>query len=109
MQGKSIEECARRRKEASQRRLDALKLWLERSPKFAADGHALAKAIDDLLRRRAAVACYRTNGFYPIDNNAVENAIRRIALGKKNWFFAGSQAAGQRAAGKRPADPPCQP
>ena len=44
------------------------------------------------------------NGFLPrvtalpIDNNPVENAIRPIAIGKKNWLFAGSEAAGQRAA-----------
>lgn len=34
----------------------------------------------------------------PIDNNAVENAIRPIAIGKKNWLFAGSARAGKRAA-----------
>jgi transposase len=34
----------------------------------------------------------------PIDNNWVENQIRPIALGKKNWLFAGSLRAGQRAA-----------
>lgn len=34
----------------------------------------------------------------PIDNNPVENTIRPIALGKKNWLFAGSERAGKRAA-----------
>ena len=34
----------------------------------------------------------------PIDQNAVENAIRPLALGRRNWLFVGSQAAGQRAA-----------
>jgi transposase len=38
------------------------------------------------------------DGRYPIDNNAVENAIRPIALGRKNWLFAGSAKAGERAA-----------
>jgi len=33
-----------------------------------------------------------------IDNNPVENVIRPIALGKKNWLFAGSERTGQRAA-----------
>ena len=37
-------------------------------------------------------------GNLPIDNNPVENAIRPIALGKKNWLFAGSERAGKRAA-----------
>jgi transposase len=34
----------------------------------------------------------------PIDNNAVENAIRPIALRHKNWLFAGTERAGQREA-----------
>jgi hypothetical protein len=34
----------------------------------------------------------------PIDNNPAENAIRPIAIGRKNWLFAGSESAGQRAA-----------
>ena len=38
------------------------------------------------------------DGRYPIDNNAVENAIRPVALGRKNWLFAGSAKAGERAA-----------
>ena len=34
----------------------------------------------------------------PIDNNALENDIRPVALGKKNWLFTGSERAGKRAA-----------
>jgi len=34
----------------------------------------------------------------PIDNNPVENVIRPIAIGKKNWLFTGSERAGKRAA-----------
>ncbi len=33
-----------------------------------------------------------------IDNNLVENAIRRTAVGKKNWLFVGEAAAGERGA-----------
>ena len=33
----------------------------------------------------------------PIDNNAAENAIRPLAVGRKNWLFVGSQQAGERA------------
>ncbi|MHB8456042.1 MAG: transposase domain-containing protein, partial [Acidiferrobacterales bacterium] len=35
---------------------------------------------------------------HPIDNNPAENAIRPIALGRKNWLFTGSERAGRRAA-----------
>ena len=41
---------------------------------------------------------YADSGVLPIDNNPVENAIRPIAIGKKNWLFAGSERAGKRAA-----------
>lgn len=41
---------------------------------------------------------YASSGTLPIDNNPVENAIRPIAIGKKNWLFAGSERAGRRAA-----------
>lgn len=41
---------------------------------------------------------YLDDGRYPIDNNLIENAIRPITVGRKNWLFAGSLRAGQRAA-----------
>lgn len=41
---------------------------------------------------------YATSGTLPIDNNPVENAIRPIAIGNKNWLFAGFERAGRRAA-----------
>jgi transposase len=78
--------------------LKAFHLWLLSTRQSVADGGALAKAIDYSLRRWSALARYATNGFYPIDNNPIENAIRPIAIGRKNWLFAGSEAAGQRAA-----------
>ena len=54
--------------------------------------------LDLLLRRKPAFTAYLDDGAFPIDNNPVENAIRPIALGRKNWLFAGSEQAGQRAA-----------
>ena len=63
-----------------------------------ANGGASAKAMDYTLRRWASFIRYAETGHLPIDNNVVENCIRPIALGKKNWLFAGSERAGQRAA-----------
>lgn len=63
-----------------------------------ANGNALARAMDYTLRRWPALSLYATEGNLPIDNNPVENAIRPIAIGKKNWLFVGSEAAGKRAA-----------
>ena len=50
------------------------------------------------MKRWSALECYANSGSLPIDNNPVENAIRPIAIGKKNWLFAGSERAGRRAA-----------
>jgi len=78
--------------------LEALFVWLYATRKGVADGSANAKAIDYSLKRWAALIRYADSGDLPIDNNAVENAIRPIAIGKKNWLFAGSERAGKRAA-----------
>jgi hypothetical protein len=45
-----------------------------------------------------ALIRYTERGDRPIDNNPVENAIRPIALGRRNWLFTGSERAGRRAA-----------
>ncbi|HCN71554.1 MAG TPA: IS66 family transposase, partial [Pusillimonas sp.] len=50
------------------------------------------------LKRWAALTRYLDNGRLPIDNNHIENQIRPVALGRKNWLFAGSLRAGRRAA-----------
>ena len=62
------------------------------------NGGASAKALDYALKRWPSLIRYAQTGHLPIDNNPVENAIRLIALGKKNWLFTGSERAGQRAA-----------
>jgi hypothetical protein len=45
-----------------------------------------------------ALTHYLGDGDVPIDNNAVENSIRPLAVGRRNWLFVGSQQAGERAA-----------
>ena len=50
------------------------------------------------MPRWPALLRYAESGVLPIDNNPVENVIRPIAIGKKNWLFAGSERAGRRAA-----------
>ena len=58
----------------------------------------LAVAIRYALSRWAALTRYRDDGRLEIDNNPAERAIRAIALGRKNWLFAGSHDGGERAA-----------
>ena len=94
-------DCAARaqhRVQHSEPELTALYDWLTQLRPTVANGGALAKAIDYSLKRWPALIRYAASGDLPIDNNPVENAIRPIALGKKNWLFAGSERAGRRAA-----------
>ncbi|KAB2837913.1 MAG: IS66 family transposase, partial [Burkholderiales bacterium] len=86
------------RQAEAQPRLAALYSWLLDTRSAVAPGSGMAKAIDYTLKRWAALVRYAGSGELPIDNNPIENAIRPIALGKKNWLFAGSERAGQRAA-----------
>lgn len=91
--------CRQRlRAEHSLPELQSLHDWLLELRPTVANGSALAKAIDYTLRRWVALTIYASSGDLPIDNNPVENAIRPIAIGKKNWLFAGSERAGRRAA-----------
>ena len=57
-----------------------------------------AKAIDYSLSNWRALTHYLDDGHVPIDNNAVENAIHPLAVGRKNWLFIDSEQAGERAA-----------
>jgi|APMI01.1.fsa_nt_gi transposase len=78
--------------------LEDLKAWLLTCRGKIPNGSSSAKAIDYTLKRWAALTHYLTDGRVPIDNNWIENQIRPIALGRKNWLFAGSLRAGKRAA-----------
>nr|WP_243748499.1 IS66 family transposase [Roseateles toxinivorans] len=77
---------------------DLLYAWLLANRQKVPDGTATAKAIDYSLKRWAALTRFIGDGNLAADNNRIENLIRPIALGRKNWLFAGSLRAGQRAA-----------
>ena len=94
----SIEERKQLRQERSLPELEALQLWLVQTRAQTANGGSSAKALDYTLKRWPALIRYAHTGHLPIDNNPVENVIRPIALGRKNWLFAGSERAGKRAA-----------
>ena len=49
-------------------------------------------AINYMLNRWDNLTRFVENGLYPIDNNAVERTIRTLAIGRKNWMYAGSEA-----------------
>jgi transposase len=72
--------------------------WLRETLQLAGKKSALGLAIHYSLARWAALMRYASDGRIEMDNNIVERQIRPIALGKKNWLFAGSDAGGERAA-----------
>ncbi len=87
-----------RRQQESLPRLRAFYDWLVASRSKVLNGTATAKAIDYALKRWPALERYCQDATLPMDNNRIENLIRPWALGRKNWLFSGSLAAGQRAA-----------
>jgi transposase len=99
-QGKAMDVAGRAelRQTEAQPLLRAMHDWLLLARGTVANGGGTAKAIDYSLQRWAALCLYATDGHLPIDNNPVENSIRPIAIGKKNWLFVGSERAGKRAA-----------
>lgn len=76
----------------------ALHGWLSEQRAKLAKADVTAKAIDYALSNWPGLTRYLDDGQVPIDNNAAENAVRPLAVGRKNWLFVGSQQAGERAA-----------
>jgi hypothetical protein len=78
--------------------LEELRAWLQATRAKVSGKSPLASAIGYALGRWAQLTRYRDDGRLEIDDNAAERAIRAIALGRKNWLFAGSDEGGDRAA-----------
>jgi hypothetical protein len=75
-----------------------LESWM-RSERARLSRHAdVAKAMDYMLKRWAAFTRFLDDGRICLTNNAAERALRGIAIGRKNWLFAGSDRGGERAA-----------
>ncbi len=90
------------RQEKSVPLLEQFKIWLD-AQQAANGGPVLPKspmgqAIQYALNQWAALCVYTTDGELAIDNNASENALRRVALGRKNWLFCGSDNGAHTAA-----------
>lgn len=98
IRGQPPNERRRIRQDQAAPLLAQLKAWLEAILPRLSGKSDLAKAIRYTLSRWAALNCYADDGRVEIDNNAAERSIRGIALGRKNWLFAGSDTGGERAA-----------
>ena len=78
--------------------VDALKAWML-GERARLSRHAdIAKAMDYMLKRWTAFTSFLGDGRICLSNNAAERALRGIAIGRKNWLFAGSDRGGERAA-----------
>lgn len=75
-----------------------LEIWLKTNVSQTLPKSAIGKAISYTLNLWTKLKEYINDGKYEIDNNLIENAIRPLALGRKNYLFAGSHKAAQRAA-----------
>jgi transposase len=78
--------------------VEALHGWLRQNRAKLSAKAPVAKAIDYMLKRWPAFTRFLDDGRICVSNNAAERAIRPIAVGRRNWTFAGSDAGGRRAA-----------
>jgi transposase len=97
---KDLDESARLelRQQESVPILDRIKAWLDEEGQVVLPRSPMAGAIGYVLNQWDALCVYATRGFLAIDNNAAERALKRVAIGRKNWLFAGNDRAGQTAA-----------
>jgi transposase len=98
IRGKPPDARRRRRQQMAVPILAAFKDWLAHTLMQVSQKSELAKAIRYALSRWAALTRYCEDGRIEIDNNAAERALRGVALGRKNYLFAGSDQGGERAA-----------
>ena len=86
------------RQEEAKPILKEMKTWLGEHYTQVLPKSSIGKAIGYTLRQWDKLCRYTENGSWKIDNNGVENKIRPVALGRKNYLFAGSHQAAQQAA-----------
>jgi len=82
---------------------DAMERWLEevqqRTANVILPKSDFAKALQYVRNHLLELERYLNDGQLPIDNNDTEQLMKQVALGRKNWLFAGSVLGGERSAG----------
>lgn len=96
-EGKLLAQDARRdlRQQNSRPILDQIKTWLDAEQPIVLPRSPMGQAVTYTLNQWTALTRYTDEGYLNIDNNAAERALKRVAIGRKNWLFAGHDAAGQ--------------
>jgi hypothetical protein len=98
IRGRAPEERREVRRARSQPLLESMKRWLEETLEKLSRKSDTALAVRYALGRWEALLRYVDDGRLEIDNNAAERALRAVALGRKNYLFAGSDRGGESAA-----------
>jgi transposase len=98
IRGRPSEERKKVRSERARPLLDDMNHWLKTCLTKLSKKSDVALAIHYALGRWTPLLRYCGDGALEIDNNAAERALRAVALGRKNYLFAGSNAGGERAA-----------
>ena len=91
-------EFLRLRREKSTPAVTAIDQWLERERNAVLPKSLIGQAIQYASNHWQALTRFLQHGFLAIDNNVAENALRAIALGRKNWLFAGNDRGARTAA-----------
>jgi transposase len=78
--------------------LEAFDQWLKQEINIVAPKSPMGKALAYTIGLWPRLAAYVNDGRYLIDNNRIENTIRPMAIGRKNYLFAGSDRAAHHAA-----------
>ena len=86
------------RQERSKPQIDELRVAIDDALRRLSPKSAMAKALVYGRKRWHALTRFLDEGTAEIDNNIAERAMRSVAIGRKNWLFAGSRAGGERAA-----------
>jgi transposase len=96
--GLAPQERLRVRQEHSRPLVGELQTWLRGERAKVSKHNDTGKAIDYLLKRWDAFTRFLDDGRLCLSNNAAERELRAVAVGRKNWTFAGSDEGGRRAA-----------
>jgi transposase len=78
--------------------LDKFRAWLDKERADVLPKSPMAEAIGYALNNWTALIRYTEAGILAIDNNVAEREMKRIAIGRKNWLFFGSEQGGKTAA-----------
>lgn len=98
MKNLSVEERRKLRQEVIVPKMEALHTWMIKEYPAVTPKSPIGTALSYSMKRWKQLMVFTTDGRLEIDNNKIENEIRPVALGRKNFLFAGSHESAQRIA-----------